>query len=75
MTARPIASLITEALSQLKPEHRTVIVRAYYRGESVAELANALDVPQNTVKSWLHHGLHALRLALQENGVTRKATP
>ncbi|MGP3982526.1 sigma factor-like helix-turn-helix DNA-binding protein [Streptomyces sp. KR80] len=39
-------SLITEALFQLKPEHRMVIVRAYYRGESIAELADALDVPR-----------------------------
>ncbi len=47
-----------------------MIVRAYYRGESVAELAAALDVPPGTVKSRLHHGLRALRRALQENGVT-----
>lgn len=62
--------LIADALSQLKPEHRVVIVRAYYRGETIAELADALGVPQGTVKSRLHYGLRALRLALQENGVT-----
>ncbi|WP_109641305.1 MULTISPECIES: sigma-70 family RNA polymerase sigma factor [Lentzea] len=64
------AWLIADALSQLKPEHRVVIVRAYYRGESVPELAEALDVPPGTVKSRLHYGLRALRLALEENGVT-----
>lgn len=64
------AWLIADALSQLKPEHRVVITRAYYRGETIAELADALDVPQGTVKSRLHYGLRALRLALQENGVT-----
>ncbi len=64
------AWLVADALSQLKPEHRVVIVRAYYRGESIAELADALGVPQGTVKSRLHYGLRALRLALQENGVT-----
>lgn len=64
------AWLIADALSQLKPEHRVVIVRAYYRGESIAELAEALDVPPGTVKSRLHYGLRALRLALEENGVT-----
>ena len=64
------AWLIADALSQLKPEHRVVIVRAYYRGESIAELAKALDVPPGTVKSRLHYGLRALRLALEENGVT-----
>jgi RNA polymerase sigma-70 factor (ECF subfamily) len=64
------AWLIADALSQLKPEHRVVIVRAYYRGESIAELADSLQVPPGTVKSRLHYGLRALRLALEENGVT-----
>ena len=64
------AWLIADALSQLKPEHRVVIVRAYYRGESIAELAEALEVPPVTVRSRLHYGLRALRLALEENGVT-----
>lgn len=64
------AWLIADALSQLKPEHRVVIVRAYYRGESIAELAGVLGVPPGTVKSRLHYGLRALRLALEENGVT-----
>lgn len=62
--------LIADALAQLTPEHREVITRAYYRGESVDELAEALDVPADAVKSRLHHGLRAFRRALQENGVT-----
>lgn len=62
--------LIADALAQLTPEHREVITRAYYHGESVDELADALRVPHDTVKSRLHHGLRAFRRALQENGVT-----
>ncbi|MEU3644622.1 sigma factor-like helix-turn-helix DNA-binding protein [Lentzea sp. NPDC034063] len=62
-------SLVADALSTLEPEHRVVIVRAFYRGESVDALADALDLPQDTVKTRLLHGLRALRLALQENGV------
>ncbi|ALG08126.1 RNA polymerase subunit sigma [Kibdelosporangium phytohabitans] len=62
--------LVADALTQLTPEHRTVIVRAYYMGQSVAELAELLDVPAGTVRSRLHYGLRALRLALQERGVT-----
>lgn len=64
------AWLIADALAQLKPEHRVVIARAYYCGETIAELAASLELPQGTVKSRLHYGLRALRLALQENGVT-----
>ena len=66
------ASLIADALSQLKLEHRLVVVRAYYRGESVAELAGALDLPPGTVKSRLHYGVRALQVVLQENAGSRR---
>ena len=65
------AILIEEALASLSTDHRTVIVRAYYGGLPVAEIAHELDIPAGTVKSRLHYGLRALRLALQEKGVTR----
>ena len=65
------ALLIEEALAALSPEHRGVIVRAYYGGRSVAQTAAELDIPEGTVKSRLHYGLRAMRLALQERGVTR----
>lgn len=62
--------LVSDALMQLTPDHRAVIIRAYYLGQSVAELAEELDIPQGTVRSRLHYGLRSLRLALQERGVT-----
>ena len=65
------AILIKEALASLTPEHRSVIVHAYYRGLSIAQTAAELGIPDGTVKSRLHYGLRALRLALQERGVTR----
>lgn len=64
------AWLVADALASLSPDHRTVVVGAYYGGRSVAELAAELGVPPGTVKSRLHYGLRALRLALQEKGVT-----
>lgn len=65
------AMLIEEALAALSDSHRDVVVRAYYRGLTVAEIADELAVPEGTVKSRLHYGLRALRLGLQERGVTR----
>ncbi|WP_166843827.1 sigma-70 family RNA polymerase sigma factor [Isoptericola sp. BMS4] len=62
--------LVADALGELSPEHRAVVVGAYYRGRSVAELAHELQVPPGTVKSRMHYALRALRLALQEKGVT-----
>lgn len=65
------ALLIEEALGALGVEHRSVIVHSYYGGRSIAETAAELGIPEGTVKSRLHYGLRALRLALQEKGVTR----
>lgn len=62
--------LVADALTQLTPDHRNVLVRAYYMGQSVAELAIMMDVPPGTIRSRLHYGLRALRFALQERGVT-----
>ncbi len=63
--------LLTDALLALSEEHRSVVVRAYYLRLTAAEIAAELDLPEGTVKSRLHYGLRALRLALQERGVTR----
>jgi RNA polymerase sigma-70 factor, ECF subfamily len=65
------AWLVSDALTQLTAEHRTVIVHAYYRGASTAEISRDLQIPEGTVKSRLHYALRALRLALQERGVTQ----
>ncbi|MBO3089236.1 sigma-70 family RNA polymerase sigma factor [Cellulomonas dongxiuzhuiae] len=62
--------LVADALEALSPDHRAVVVGAYYGGRSVAELAAEHGVPPGTVKSRLHYALRALRLALQERGVT-----
>lgn len=63
--------LISDALAAVSEEHRAVIVAAHFRGRSVDEIADELGIPSGTVKSRMHYGLRALRLALQERGVTR----
>jgi RNA polymerase sigma-70 factor, ECF subfamily len=65
------AILVEDALLALSKAHRDVVVCAYYRRLTVAEIAEDLGIPEGTVKSRLHYGLRALRLSLQEKGVTR----
>lgn len=62
--------LVAEALASLTPAHREVLVETYYLGRSVAEAAAVLKVPAGTVKSRTFYALRALRLALEERGVT-----
>jgi RNA polymerase sigma-70 factor (ECF subfamily) len=63
--------LLGEALRELSEDHRAVIRRAYYQGWSTAQIAADLQIAEGTVKSRLHYGIRALRLKLQEMGVTR----
>ena len=66
----PDRIIVTDALSSLSQEHRSVIVETYYRGRTVAEAANVLGIPPGTVKSRCYSALKALKLALAERGVT-----
>lgn len=61
---------IADALRSLSRDHRRVIVEVYYRGRSVAEAAAAIGVPPGTVQSRTFYALRALRVALEERGVT-----
>ncbi|MGE2689530.1 sigma-70 family RNA polymerase sigma factor [Mycolicibacterium pulveris] len=63
--------LLGEAIRELSEEHRAVIRRAYYQGWTTAQIAADLQIAEGTVKSRLHYGVRALRLRLQEMGVTR----
>ena len=62
--------VVAEALTHLSADHRTVLLECYYRGRSVAEVSRRLGVPEGTVKSRTHYALRALKLALEEMGVS-----
>lgn len=62
--------LVAEALSRLSEPHREVIVECFYRGHTVAEAAARIGIPPGTVKSRTYYALRALRLVLEEMGVS-----
>lgn len=64
--------VVAEAVIQLSPDHRAVLLECYYRGRPVSEAARLLGVPEGTVKSRTHYALRALRLALEEMGVVSR---
>jgi RNA polymerase sigma-70 factor (ECF subfamily) len=63
--------LIGDAMAQLSTEHRAVLRRSYYRRWTTAQIAADLGITEGTVRSKLHYALRALRLTVQEMGVTR----
>lgn len=56
--------VVLDALDQVSPEHREVLVQLYYRGRSVTEAAKELGVPPGTVKSRSYYALRALRAVM-----------
>jgi RNA polymerase sigma-70 factor (ECF subfamily) len=62
--------LVSDALATLAPAHREALLHTYYAGRTVTEAATVLGIPVGTVKSRVFYGLRALKLALEERGVT-----
>ena len=56
--------VVLDAMDQVSPEHREVLVHVYYHGRSVAETATELGVPAGTVKSRTYYALRALRAVM-----------
>jgi RNA polymerase sigma factor (sigma-70 family) len=50
---------------RLSVEHRTTVVLRYFADLSLAELADAMEIPLGTAKSRLHHAERALRAVLE----------
>ena len=63
--------LLADALARLSAEHLAVVRRSYYHGWTTTQVAADLDIADSTVKSRLHYAMRALRMLLQEMGVTR----
>jgi RNA polymerase sigma-70 factor, ECF subfamily len=61
---RERGDLILQALNELPPEQRRVLVLAYFGELSQTTIAASLDCPLGTVKKRLRLGLHKLRQAL-----------
>lgn len=55
------AMVVRDAIRRLPPRRRAAVVLRYFGGLTVAETADVLGVPPNTVKTLTRRGLHQLR--------------
>jgi len=58
-----------QALTQLDPMDKTVIVLRFFEGLPLNQIAQVLDENLNTIKSRLYRSLKKLKLSLAEEGV------
>lgn len=55
---------LRRCLGEIAEPNRSCVLLAYYQGYSREELAARFDQPPNTIKTWLHRSLVALRSCL-----------
>lgn len=64
-----MARLLKRTLDKLSFDHREVIQLAYYQEFSVQEIAEVLDLPENTVKTRMFYARQRLKALLEAAGV------
>jgi RNA polymerase sigma-70 factor (ECF subfamily) len=68
-----LAELLHECLLQLSVEQREVVIMKEYEGLKFREIAEALNVSENTVKSRMYYGLEALKRMLERKKITKES--
>ncbi|MEE1752240.1 sigma-70 family RNA polymerase sigma factor [Streptomyces sp. SP18CS02] len=61
---------LSDALDDLTPAHREVLVETYFKGRTVNEAAETLGIPSGTVRSRVFYALRSMKLALEERGIS-----
>jgi len=59
---------VMECTAELPEVYQSALRLHYWLGSSVAEISALLDVPENTVKSYMHRARQLLRAMLSERG-------
>jgi RNA polymerase sigma-70 factor (ECF subfamily) len=64
--------VIADAIAALSEQHQVVLRELYFRGNTAESVAAYLAIPVGTVKSRSYYALKALKLVLEERGVTHR---
>jgi RNA polymerase sigma-70 factor (ECF subfamily) len=64
--ARELGSAIERAIGKLRPEYRACILLRHVEGYAYEEIAETLDLPLGTVKTYIHRARNELRVHLED---------
>ena len=67
-----LTELLGSALSELNHDQREVVIMKEYEGLKFREIAEVLNLSENTVKSRLYYGLGALKKILNKKNITKE---
>ena len=62
---RELGGEIERAIAKLRPEYRTCILLRHVEDRSYEEIAEVMDLPLGTVKTYIHRARHELRAMLE----------
>jgi RNA polymerase sigma-70 factor (ECF subfamily) len=65
LEARELGSQIERAIGALRPEYRSCIIMRHVEGRAYDEIAEILDLPLGTVKTYIHRARAELRHTLE----------
>ncbi|HYG03319.1 MAG TPA: sigma-70 family RNA polymerase sigma factor [Chryseosolibacter sp.] len=66
-----LSDILQEALSTINEEQREVVIMKEYEGLKFREIAEVLNISENTVKSRMYYGLDSLRKVLEKKNINK----
>ncbi|NJM25651.1 MAG: RNA polymerase sigma factor [Bacteroidia bacterium] len=66
-----LADILQQVLGQLNQEQREVVIMKEYEGLKFREIAEVLNISENTAKSRMYYGLDALRKLLEQRNINK----
>jgi RNA polymerase sigma-70 factor (ECF subfamily) len=63
---RELGTAIERAIARLRPEYRSCILLRHVEGYSYEEIAESLELPLGTVKTYIHRARNELRVYLED---------
>lgn len=66
LTSQELGTAIERAVGRLRPMYRSCILLRHVEGRSYEEIAQTLDLPLGTVKTYIHRARHELRRELAD---------
>lgn len=66
-----VADILQEALLELNQEQREVVIMKEFEGLKFREIAEVLNISENTAKSRMYYGLEGLKKILEKKRITK----
>lgn len=62
-----------DAIDLLPPVYKTVVILQYFEGMKIQDIAQVMDIPEGSVKAYLHRARQMLRKQLEEGSKTERS--